>query len=255
MRATAPVLQQGELVPGRILRRYQRFLADVELPGGEVVTVHTTNTGTMKTCWEPGDLVLLRPADNPARKLKWTWVACRRGEAWIGVETGIPNKVVAEAARRGLLPGLEDLREVRTEVRYGQESSRIDVHARDGAGREVFIEVKNATLRMGSLCTFPDAVTTRGLKHLRELTQMVREGHRAVILFFVHRPDVAAFQAAWAVDPAYGAGLEEAAAAGVEVLPLAGAPEAWEAGDGTWSLAWPPGRRLPWILRGSAGDL
>ncbi|MCE1229656.1 MAG: DNA/RNA nuclease SfsA, partial [Firmicutes bacterium] len=112
------LLTKTDLVPGRILTRYKRFLADVELEDGSVVTAHCTNTGTMKTCWKPGDSVLLEPASNPERKLKYTWIACRHQGAWIGVETGIPNKVVAEAARRDVLPGFSGLRQVRTEVKY-----------------------------------------------------------------------------------------------------------------------------------------
>jgi len=137
------------------------------------------------------------------------------------------------------------LHDVRTEVKYGHESSRIDVHALDGEGRQVFIEVKNATLKEGAVCSFPDAVTSRGLKHLRELELMVQEGHRAVILFYVHRSDVSAFRAARDIDPVYAEGLAHAAAAGVEVLPLAGAPAA-KPGPGGWSLAWAPDRILPW---------
>jgi len=175
------ISMQG-LVPGRILERYKRFLADVELADGGIATAHCTNTGAMKTCWEPGDLVLLAPSDNPARKLKYTWIACRRGGTWIGVDTGIPNKVVAEAARLDRLPGLAGLRDVRTEVRYGAESSRVDVLARDGEGRLVYLEVKNTTLRVGDAACFPDAVTARGAKHLRELQGMVREGHRAALV-------------------------------------------------------------------------
>lgn len=160
-------------MPGTIIKRYKRFLADVELGDGTVTVAHCTNTGTMATCWAPGDLVLLETALNPARKLPYTWLACRRDGAWVGVDTGMPNRVVAEAARRDLLPGLPGLGEVRVEQRYGEEGSRIDVLARDRDGRCVYIEVKNTTLRVADGACFPDAVTLRGAKHLRELRAMI----------------------------------------------------------------------------------
>lgn len=243
------LLQKTDLVPGTLLQRYKRFLADVRLEDGSVVTAHCTNTGTMKTCWEPGDRVLLERAANPDRKLKHTWLAVERPGGWVGVETGVPNRVVAEAARQDALPGLPGLRNVRTEVRYGSERSRIDVLAEDAAGRQVFIEVKNTTLKEGSWALFPDAVTERGTKHLRELQGMVREGHRAAIALFVHRTDVDRFDAAREVDPAYADELDRASAAGVVVLPLAVRLVTSPAGDGHWRLSWELPGLLPWVPR------
>jgi sugar fermentation stimulation protein A len=247
-----PLIRKTGLVPGVILQRYKRFLADVELADGSVAIAHCTNTGTMATCWEPGDLVLLEPCLKPERKLRFTWLACRRGEAWVGVETGMPNRVVAEAARRDRLPGLPGLREVRTEQKYGDERSRIDVLARDGEGRFVYIEVKNATLRVGQGVCFPDAVSLRGAKHLRELRAMVRLGHRAAIIFFVQRADAASFDAAREIDPAYARELDLAAAGGVEILPMDGAIEAEQEAGGLWSLSWALPGLLPWVRRGGA---
>jgi sugar fermentation stimulation protein A len=243
------LIQKSGLVPGRLLQRYKRFLADVRLEDGSVVTAHCTNTGTMKTCWEPEDFVLLEPAANPERKLKFTWLACRRGEAWVGVETGMPNRLIAEAARRDVLPGLPGLREVRTEVKYGDERSRIDVLALDAEGRQVFIEVKNSTLKIGERCCFPDAVTERGLKHLRELQAMVRQGHRAAIVFFVHRSDVRTFDAAREIDPAYAVELDRAAKAGVLVLPVLACIHAAAEAGGTWRAEWDLSGLLPWVKR------
>jgi sugar fermentation stimulation protein A len=243
----APLLEKRGLIPGALIQRYKRFLADVQLADGTVVTTHCTNTGTMKTCWEPGDRVLLEPAAHPDRKLKYTWLACERGAGnWIGVDTGMPNRVVAEAARQDVLPGLPGLHGVRTEVKYGAENSRIDVLALDAEGRLVFIEVKNATLKDGEWVRFPDAVTERGLKHLRELQAMVREGHRAAIVFFVHRADVSRFDAARGVDPAYAAELDRAAAAGVAILPLAVRLVTTPEPDGGWRLGWELPGLLPW---------
>jgi sugar fermentation stimulation protein A len=252
---TAPLVEKQGLVAATLLLRHKRFLAEVRLADGTEVTAHCTNTGTMKTCWEPGDLVLLEPAERPERKLKFTWLACRRAGAWIGVDTGMPSRVVAEAARRDALPGLAGLHSVRTEAKYGEERSRIDVLATDADGRQVFIEVKNATLRDGTLARFPDAVTERGAKHLRELQRVVQHGDRAAIAFFVHRPDVEAFAAAEDIDPGYAEELDRAAEAGVEILSLAVDMQAQERPDGSWSLGWSLPGLLPWRRRFRPGGL
>lgn len=252
---SGPLLEKTDLVAATLLLRHKRFLAEVRLVDGTETTAHCTNTGTMKSCWEPGDLVLLERSEKPGRKLAYTWLACRRAGAWIGVDTGVPNRVVAAAARRDMLPGLPGLHSVRTEARYGEENSRIDVVALDAGGRPVFIEVKNTTLRAGSVGSFPDAVTERGAKHLRELQRVVRQGDRAAIAFFVHRPDVTAFSAAEAIDPRYAEELDRAAEAGVEVLPLRVAMQAGENPDGSWSLAWSLPGLLPWVRSQPPGGL
>jgi sugar fermentation stimulation protein A len=244
------LVEKTGLVCGTLIQRYKRFLADVRLDDGCVVTAHSTNTGSMKTCWEPGDRVLLESAANPDRKLKFTWLAVERPGGWVGVETGMPNRVVAEAARRDALPGLASLHGVRTEVKYGAENSRIDVLALDGEGRQVFIEVKNTTLKSGDWALFPDAMTERGTRHLRELQAMVREGHRAVIAFFVHRADVDRFDAAREIDPAYAMELDRAVKTGVEVLPLAVRMVTSRDASGIWSLGWDLPGLLPWVPRG-----
>ena len=243
------LIQKNDLIPGTLIQRYKRFLADVRLDNGAVVTAHTTNTGSMKTCWEPGDRVLLEPATNPERKLKFTWLAVERAGGWVGVETGMPNRVVAEAARRDVLPGLPGLCEVRTEVKYGAENSRIDVLALDGDGQQVFIEVKNTTFKDGNWVLFPDAITERGTKHLRELQAMVRHGHRAAIALFVHRADVDRFDAAREIDPEYAAELDRAAENGVLVLPLAVRLVTSLGSNGLWSLGWELPGLLPWVPR------
>ena len=243
------LVEKHGLLPGTLIQRYKRFLADVELADGRVVTVHSTNTGSMKTCWEPGDRVLLERAANPERKLAFTWLAVERPGGWVGVETGMPNRVVAEAARRDALPGLPGLHNVRTEVKYGDERSRIDVLALDAEGRQVFIEVKNTTLKEGPWALFPDAVTERGTKHLRELQAMVRQGHRAAIALFVHRTDVDRFDAAREIDPVYATELDRAAQAGVAVLPLAVRLITSSNAEGLWRLGWELPGLLPWTPR------
>jgi sugar fermentation stimulation protein A len=243
------LVQRTNLVLGTLIQRYKRFLADVRLADGSVITAHTTNTGSMKTCWEPGDRVLLESAANPNRKLKLTWLAVERPGGWVGVETGMPNRVVAEAARRDVLPGLAGLNSVRTEVKYGTENSRIDVLALDGDGRQIFIEVKNTTLKDGPWALFPDAVTERGTKHLRELQAMVRQGHRAAIALFVHRTDVDRFDAAREIDPVYATELDRAAKIGVMILPLAVRLVTSSDASGLWTLGWELPGLLPWVPR------
>ena len=212
-----PPLQEAVL-----LRRYKRFLADARLPDGRVVTAHCTNTGRMTGCAEPGAAVLLEPADNPKRKLAWTWKLVRAGRSWVSIDTMVPNRVVADALRRRRVPELAHYDTVRTEVRYGEDDrSRIDVLLEDSAGDRppCYVEVKNVTLRDGSRALFPDAVSERGAKHLRELAREVRRGHRAVLLPFVARGDCRTFAAARDIDPVWADALEEAAAQGVEVMP------------------------------------
>jgi len=203
------------LIEGLLLRRYQRFLADVELADGRVVTAHTPNTGSMRQCAVPGHRVLVSASDNPARKLGYTLELIEVAGHWVDTHTHRTNRVVEEALRQGWVEGLSGYR-VTPEVRFGE--SRIDFLLERGEAR-VLLEVKNVTLCCApTVACFPDAVTTRGQKHLRELMQARREGWRAVIFFLVQRGEAAAFTPADAIDPDYGRLLREAAAAGVEVV-------------------------------------
>ncbi len=203
------------LTAGRLLRRYKRFFADVELSDGRVVTAHTPNTGSMQQCAVAGHEVLLSAADNPARKLAWTLELIRVHGFWVDTNTQRANRVVEEALRSGSLPGLAGY-VVTPEYRFGQ--SRLDfMLAKDG--EQVLVEVKNVTLCCAEkVACFPDAVTTRGQKHLRELMAAVEAGHRAVILFLVQRGEAQRFSPADSIDPEYGRLLREAVAAGVEPL-------------------------------------
>ena len=209
MRLPAPLL------PGRLLRRYQRFLADVELADGRVVTAHTPNTGSMRQCAVPGHEVLVSVAANPARKLGFTLELIRVNGHWVDTHTHRTNRVVEEALRAGAIAELCGYR-VTPEVRCGE--SRLDFGLERGAER-VLVEVKNVTLLCGpELACFPDAVTTRGQRHLRELLEVHRQGARAVIFFLVQRGEATAFTPADRIDPEYGRLLRQVAAAGVEVL-------------------------------------
>jgi sugar fermentation stimulation protein A len=205
------------LLLGTLLRRYKRFLADVRLESGETVTAHCTNTGSLKTCAEPGWRVALSRAHNPKRKLAYTWELVHNGDIWIGINTHFANHLAEEAIRKGWVPELDGWPSLQREKKYGK-NSRIDILLEDG-DRRCYVEVKNVTLlgEDGYIC-FPDAVTERGRKHLVELSDMVREGHRAVMLYVIQRSDGKGFRPAWEVDPAYAQAVRDAMAVGVEVL-------------------------------------
>jgi sugar fermentation stimulation protein A len=205
------------LIPGTLIRRYQRFLADVVLPDGTVVTAHCPNSGSMKGCAIPGSPVLLSRQDSPKRKLRFTWELVQIDGTWIGINTQHPNRLVREAIEAGHVRELRGYDAVRSEVTYGSERSRIDLLLTGDRGL-CYLEVKNVTLREGDLALFPDAVTERGQKHLRELQQMVAQGHRGVIFFLVQRDDIEAMGPADAIDPVYGRLLREAVHNGVEAL-------------------------------------
>ena len=208
------------LVEGRLVRRYQRFLADVDTAAGRV-TAHCPNTGSMLGCAEPGMRVWLSPASNPARKLAWTWelVEALPGVV-VGMHTGRSNGLVREAIEAGRVAELAGYGVIRPEVKYGA-GSRIDFLLQSPGRADCYLEVKNVTAAVeGGVGWFPDAVTTRGTKHLNEMAAMVGAGHRAVLVFCVQRGDVDAVRPAGHIDPAYARAFDEARAAGVEVIAL-----------------------------------
>ncbi|PLX82348.1 MAG: DNA/RNA nuclease SfsA [Desulfuromonas sp.] len=209
MRLPAPLLA------GILVRRYKRFFADVELEDGRVVTAHTPNTGSMKQCAVPGHRVLISRADNPARKLAYTLELIRVNGHWVDTHTHRTNRVVEEGLRSGTIPELAGYA-VTPEYRYGE--SRIDFLL-EGDDEKILVEVKNVTLCCSpDVAGFPDAVTTRGQKHLRELMEARRQGLRGVIFFLVQRGEAQAFCPADAIDPEYGSLLRQASAEGVEAL-------------------------------------
>lgn len=205
-----------ELIPGRLIKRYKRFLADVALDDGRIITAHCANSGSMEGCQRPGSRVYLSRHDSPKRKLKFTWEMVRVGHAWVGINTVHPNRVVYEAIESGRIPELTGYLEMRREVKYG-ENSRIDVWLR-GTDHTCFVEVKNVTLARGQTALFPDAVTERGTKHLRELIKQVAQGNRSVMFYFVQRSDCNVFRPEDSIDPVYGSTLREAYRQGVEIL-------------------------------------
>ncbi|QID16754.1 DNA/RNA nuclease SfsA [Nitrogeniibacter mangrovi] len=213
------------LVAGRLLRRYKRFLADVELDTGAVVTAHSANTGSMRGCAEPGARVWLSAADNPKRKLAWTWELVEAAPGVVvGIHTGRANGLVEEAIGAGRLHALGGAERVRREVRYGS-ASRIDLLFEYASGPPCHVEVKNVTLAEAGVARFPDAVTTRGTKHLHEMAAVVGAGGRAAMVYCVPRGDVGCVCPADDIDPVYGAALRAAMAAGVEAYALTGAPD------------------------------
>lgn len=200
-----------------LLKRYKRFLADVRLMNGTLTTAHCANPGSMLGLTEVGAEVWLLPNGDPRRKLAWSWELIRVGEHLVGINTGHPNRLAAEAIAAGRIPALAGYAGLRREVPYGR-SSRIDLLL-ESPGRPIcYVEVKNVHLKRGRLAEFPDCVTARGARHLAELARMVALGHRAVMLYVVQRGDCERFAIAADLDPVYAIALEEARAAGVEVL-------------------------------------
>jgi len=206
-----------QLVPGKLIRRYKRFLTDVELEDGSVVIAHCTNSGTMISCIEDGAPVMLSPAKDPKRKTRFTWEMIFINNAWIGINTIIPNQLVYEAVKNNEIKGLEGYTYVKREVKY--EDSRLDVYA-ENDNEKCFIEVKNVTMKVGDAALFPDAVTTRGLKHLETLIRIKETGIRAVMVYVIQRTDVKCFGTAKHIDPNYAEALQRAMDKGVEVFPI-----------------------------------
>ena len=206
------------LVSGTLIRRYKRFLADVQLADGTEVVAHCPNPGSMKTCAEPGWGVKLTPANSPKRKLKWTLEIIEAIDGSIMVNTARPNGIVVEGIRAGKVLELSNYPELRTEVKYG-ENSRIDILLSDTSRPDCYVEVKNVTMAAEpSVAAFPDSVSKRAAKHMRELTAMVQQGHRAVVFFLVSRSGVQSIRPAHEIDPSYAIALKDAASAGVEIL-------------------------------------
>ncbi len=205
------------LIQATLLRRYKRFLADVRLSDGQEMTVHVPNTGSMLGCVEAGLSVGLSDSGNLERKYRFTWVSVRVAGAHVGVNTHRANALVGEAITNGVLTQLAGYTEQRAEVRFGEEASRIDWLLTHPKKPDCYVEVKNVTAAVEKgVALFPDAVSERGTKHLRELMRMVEEGRRAVLIFCVQRDDVFEVRPADAIDPLYGKTLRHALAAGVE---------------------------------------
>ena len=232
------------LVRGRFLAREKRFFVHVRLDDGSRVTAHTNNTGSMRGCLLPDAPVWLSPARNPARKLPWTLeivavpATIGTGVVLVGVNTILTNRLAAEAITGGLIPGLAGFPDLRAEVPYGSRGSRADFLLEDG-NRRVWVEVKNVSLVEEGHARFPDAVTLRGQKHLRELMDIVATGDRAALILCSQRGDARTIGPADDIDPVYGRLLRQAAGTGVEIY-------GFRAAVTTTSLA--PEQLLPLVL-------
>ncbi|MFN6144422.1 MAG: DNA/RNA nuclease SfsA [Pseudanabaena sp.] len=210
----------SELILGRLVRRYKRFFADIELENGEIITAHCANTGPMTGVCQIGSPVLVSHHSNPKRKLAYSWEAIYLDNEWIGINTSLPNRVIGTMLDLHLLPELEPYTTVTSEVAYGNEKSRIDfLLTDDHYQKKNYLEVKNTTWCIGNLALFPDTVTTRGQKHLRELMSVIDANTSATLIFFINRGDCDHFAAGAEADPEYAKLFTEAIARGVKVLP------------------------------------
>jgi len=215
---------QNSLIKGTLIKRYKRFLADVSLENGEEVTAHCANPGAMLGLKEPGSPVWLSPATNPKRKLKYSWELIETNDfnkkTLVGINTSLPNKLAEEAILDGTIKKLQGYETLTREVKYGQ-NSRIDILLGNPQAddQKCYVEVKNVhLLRKNNLSEFPDSVTTRGAKHLKELSDMVNQGHRAVMLYLIQREDCECFSLANDIDKAYHEAFLKAIDAGVEAI-------------------------------------
>jgi len=204
------------LIPATLVRRYKRFLADVTLADGSLLTVHCPNSGSMLGCQAPGSRVLLSRADNPRRKYPHTWELVEVGGCWVGINTARTNHLVREALVAGRIAEIGTVDEIRAEVKVSARS-RLDLLLRQGE-RQTYVEVKNCSLVEDGIAMFPDAVTSRGVRHLEELADLRRAGFGAVIFFCVQRGDAELFAPAAHIDPLYAATLARVVSAGVTVL-------------------------------------
>jgi len=211
------------LLPGRLIKRYKRFFADIELSDGRLVTAHCPNTGAMQGVLTAGNPVWISQSSDPNRKLPYTWEFVEIDSTYVGVNTQNPNKIVGDALLSGHIPQLALYNTVRSEVKYGTENSRIDFLLTDLKGTHCYVEVKNVhyakTEHARRTAIFPDSKTTRGVKHLNELIRVVEQGHRAVIIYCVQRNDCEILRFGAEFDPLYSKTAVNALKQGVEMIP------------------------------------
>ncbi len=210
-------LSWPSLIRGVLIKRYKRFIADVRLADGSVVSAHCANSGSMRGCAEPDRPVYLSQSANPKRRLPYTWEMIEMPASLVCVNTFVTNILVKQAITDGLVPALSGYERCLSEVKCG-EHSRIDLVLEHPDLKQCFVEVKSCTLVESGAACFPDAVTSRGLKHLKELQEQIRLGNRAVMFFLIQRMDATSFRPADHIDPAYGSELRKALRHGVEIL-------------------------------------
>jgi sugar fermentation stimulation protein A len=205
------------LISGTLISRYKRFLADVQLESGEIVTAHCPNSGAMTGCSQPGRKVFISFHDDPGRKLKYTWQLIDMPTSLVGVNTMIPNRLVAQSIKQERIRDLLGYEHIFSEVKVGN-NSRIDLLLQNDERDRCYVEVKNCTLVENGQALFPDAVTSRGKKHLLELQELVTRGYRCVMFYLIQRMDAEKFSPADKIDPGYGKELRKAVSNGVEIL-------------------------------------
>lgn len=217
---------ETKLISGTLIQRYKRFLADVKLSNGEIITAHCANPGAMLGLKDPGLKVWLSKTNNPKRKLKYSWelIEFEATNSFVGINTNLPNKLVEEAINASTIKELQGYLFLKREVKYGQ-NSRIDFllsknkEGETSNSKNCYVEVKNVhLLRTQSLAEFPDSITKRGTKHLNELANMAKDGHRAVMLYIIQRDDADTFALANDIDPAYAKAFQDAKKEGVEAI-------------------------------------
>ena len=205
-----------QLVQGTLVKRYKRFLADVRMENGKVITVHCPNTGTMLSCSTPDSPVYLSRSDNPKRKYPFTLEMVKDNSTWVGVNTARTNKLVAEAIKNEQIAEFQNIKEIKAEIKTA-DHTRLDLLVSHG-NSTTYIEVKNCSLAIDGCAMFPDAVTKRGTKHLHELIRLTADDQGTCIFFLVQRMDADRFAPASQIDSIYGHALLQAAEAGVMVL-------------------------------------
>lgn len=206
-----------KLIPGILLKRYKRFIADVKLANGKIVAAHCPNTGSMKECCKPKSLVYMSSHNNPRRKLKYTLELIKMPTSLVGINTNIPNRLICKSITAGMVKELEGYDTLTPEITISK-GSRLDVLLSRKDGNKCYVEIKNCTMVKDTIASFPDAVTTRGLKHLIEMQRLKAEGNRCVMFFLIQRMDASVFYPADSIDPKYGMELRRAADNGVETL-------------------------------------
>lgn len=210
-------MRYPELHEGTLVRRYKRFLADIELPGGDVITAHCANPGAMTTCAVEGGRVWISESDDPRRKLRFTWELAEVGGEMLSINTGRSNRVVEEALLAGKIPELDGFDELEREKKVGD--SRIDFALRRGRDKPDLVEVKTVTLAVGDrAAAFPDSVTARGKRHVEELIDARERGHRAALLFLCARTGIDRVRLAGDIDPDYAAAARRAETEGVDIV-------------------------------------
>lgn len=206
-----------DLDRGTLIKRYKRFLADIKLDSGKIITAHCPNSGSMTECCQAGQPVYVSYHDVPTRKYKYSWQLIQMPTSMVGVNTGVPNRLVYQSVKAGVIPELTGYHEIKAEVKVG-DHSRLDLLLSNGDEDLCYVEIKNCTLVENGIASFPDAVTTRGQKHLRELQKLKKSGARCVMFYLIQRMDADYFKPADSIDPDYGIELRKAHNNGVEIL-------------------------------------